>query len=180
MQHYQKYKELTKNNEIFTYSGPLNFHDVIHWKELIEKLLIQQNVENKQKRRIINILIEGLQNIQLHGEPDKAVLVGSVRTCLILLIKELDEYVLIFGNYIKKNERRGLEEKIVTLENLNQAALKQLYMQKIEKGEITEKGGAGLGLIKMFLESNKNTSYSFQSINDLHSFFTLELRVSKN
>jgi hypothetical protein len=51
-------------------------------------------------------------------------------------------------------------------------------MEMLDRGEITDKGGAGVGLVKMFMDCKKNVSYSFYEVNEDVSFFAIELRVN--
>ena len=178
-EYYQKYKDLKKDNYIFTYSGNLKFSDIILFKDLIEKILEMQSAENKQKRRIINILIEALQNIYCHGELQLNNLDQS-DDCLLLLKKENSIYHIVIGNFIKNSAIENLKTKLDNLNKLEIPDLKKLYREILSKGELTGKGGASIGLVKIFMDSSKNIAYEFKEIKKEHSFFTLEIKVSNN
>ncbi len=175
MEYYKKYLELKRDNHVFTYTGPLSFDDVVLLRQLIEKILELQEVENKQKRKIVNIIIEALQNIQLHGvsiDSDK-----SRRECFLFLGKENGYYILLIGNFVENKLINHLKEKIEALKHLSIPQLKELYLSTLDRGEISDKGGASLGLVKMFLDSSKNSNYDFNQVDDEYSFFTLEMKV---
>jgi hypothetical protein len=177
MDYFQKYKDLRKENHVFTFTGNLNFQDVILLKELIEKLMVLQNADNKLKRRVVNILIEALQNIHNHGgkgtnNPDAGY------DCLLRVCKDYDGYILLSVKYVYKSSLEVFLKKLQKLDYLNLPELKQLYMEMLDRGEITDKGGAGVGLVKMFMDCKKNVSYSFYEVNEDVSFFAIELRVN--
>ena len=56
--------------------------------------------------------------------------------------------------------------------------IRVMYLETLNRGELTEKGGASLGLVKMFIDSGKKSFYRFDEIDELHSFFTIELIVT--
>ena len=176
--YYEKYKNLKEENYIFTYTGTLNFKDVIMLKELIERILLIQDAGNKQRRKIINIIIEALQNSYLHGQSQSKDQESGGQDCLVLLGKEKESYFIVFGNYIKKSSMAILEHKLEALSGMEMEELRQVYLETLDKGEITQKGGASLGLLKMFLDSGKDSTYQFSSVDDEYSFFSLKLNVA--
>jgi hypothetical protein len=177
IEYYQKYKELKKENHIFTYTGSLGFKDVILLKELIEKILLAQSAESKQKRKVMNILIEALQNIYLHGETHANNHDHPGQDCMLFLGKEAHSYFVVFGNFIKNRALPLLEQKLEQLTEMDIPTLRGLYLRTLDKGEITNKGGASLGLVKMFIDSGKNSFYKFDPVDEEYSFFSIELKV---
>ena len=176
MEHYQKFRDLKREHHIFSYTGPLGFEDVISLHQLIEKILIIQKTDVRQKRRIVNIIIEGLQNIQLHGA--KGAENNSVgKDCLFMLGKKQDVFFLVLGNFITSDIIDVLKAKLEELNHMDMAHIKALYMEILEKDEINSKGGASLGLVKMFMDSNKNFKFNFHKVDDQYSFFTFELNI---
>ena len=177
MDYLQKYIDLRLENHIFTYTGNLNFQDVILLKDLIENMMVLQNADNKLKRRVVNILIEALQNIHKHGRkrenhPD------SGYDCLLRVCRDDTDYILVSGNYVHKCSLHVFRNKLHKLDTMSVPELKQLYLEMLDKGEITDKGGAGVGLVKMFMDCNKHVSYSFYDVSEEVSFFAIELRVN--
>ena len=177
MEYYQKYKELKKEQYIFTYTGALNFKDVILLKELIEKILVIQSAGTRQKKRIINILIEALQNSFLHGESQTTSPEQVSLDCMLLVGKEDNTYTIVLGNFIKISAIPMLKEKLDKLIDMDLQKLKSFYLETLDRGELTEKGGASLGLVKMLIDSEKNSSYHFYPFDKEYSFFSIELRV---
>ena len=59
---------------------------------------------------------------------------------------------------------------------MDQNQLKQLYKDIRENTELSEKGGAGLGLIEMARKTGNKLDFEFKKANDELSFFYLQLR----
>jgi hypothetical protein len=72
-----------------------------------------------------------------------------------------------------------ISAKIDQVNALDKEGLKELYKEVIKKGEISEKGGAGLGFIDMARKSGQKLEYSFEPINDEFSFFSLQITVPR-
>ena len=178
IEYYQKYKELKKEKQIFCYSGAMHFNDVILLKELIEKILLVHDVENKQRRKLINILIEALQNTYIHGAGRIDASEKAGQECMLLLGKENQDFFIVLGNLIKKERVRELEEKLQKLIKMEINEIRELYLETLNKGELTEKGGASLGLVRMFIDSAKNSYYKFDEVDEYHAFFSIELTVT--
>lgn len=177
MEYFTKYKELKKDKYIFTYSGALEFKDVILLKELIEKILVIQSTGIKQKRRVLNILIEALQNSFLHGDNHHYNAENSSIDCMLLIGKEDGAYFIVLGNFIRNEAVPLLREKLDKLIHMDMSELRGMYLQTLDRGVITTKGGASLGLVKMFLDSSKNSTYQFHPFDEAYSFFSIELMV---
>lgn len=179
MQYYPKYKEIIKDNLIFSYTGLINMDVIAQLLQLTETTLITNGIQNRQKKSIINILIEGLQNILYHGENQTKSGSDTAKECLLMLGKEDDAYFIIFGNFILNNQVALLQTKLNKLTSLNSDELKHLYLQTLDNEEFSPKGGASLGLVKIFLDSKRQTSFDFEKINNEFSFFTLQIKVHK-
>jgi hypothetical protein len=49
----------------------------------------------------------------------------------------------------------------------------------LNNGELSEKGGGGLGLIDIAKKSRNKLQYSFREIDEDYSFFTLTVKILK-
>ena len=62
---------------------------------------------------------------------------------------------------------------------MDKEELKAYYKEIIKNGQISSKGGAGLGLIDMARKSGEKMEYAFDQIDDRLSFFTLQIKVKR-
>ncbi len=70
-----------------------------------------------------------------------------------------------------------LKLNIDQLNKLNKDELDDLYREKLRSGKISEKGGAGLGLVDLARESSDKIFYEFIPINENISFFSLMIKI---
>ena len=133
-------------------------------KVLIEELSIQ--------KKTFNILVEVLQNISRHGESSEA----GGKTGLFMISESYTGFQVSAGNLINNEAVPALKEKISNLASLNLDELNDLY-KKALRSEQGSDGGAGLGLIDIFRDSNNQVEVDFHQVNDSHSFFSIEVKL---
>ena len=72
-----------------------------------------------------------------------------------------------------------IKSRIVQVNNLDRRGLKNLYKDTILTTEISEKGGAGLGIINMAIISENKLEARFQEINNDFSSYALIMKIDK-
>jgi hypothetical protein len=121
------------------------------------------------KKRIFFIMVEGLQNITRHQEVksfDKNEYHGA-----FFIQRQKEDYIMTTGNIIENKEIKPLTEKLEKINSLDINELKKYYLERLKDGEISNKGGAGLGLIEMARKSGNKLVYDFMPIDKDNSFF---------
>ena len=58
--------------------------------------------------------------------------------------------------------------------------LKSYYKEVLNNGEMSAKGGGGLGMIDIARKSGRKLEYRFDPIDDSFSFFSLHVKVAQN
>jgi len=142
--------------------------------------LTETNIERteestKVKKRIYLIMVEGLQNITRHQE---AVIETDETTAIFIMQKKGDFYFITTGNIIPNDKIKNLEEQIDKVNSLEGGELKKYYREILTQGKISDKGGAGLGLIEMARKSGSKLKYRFKKINKYESFFFLQTGIN--
>jgi Family of unknown function (DUF6272) len=140
----------------------------------VENQLLNLGTPKNAVKRIFNIVIEALQNICIHGEKNSD---GNPFTYFIIG-RDGNVFTIYSCNIVKNSNAIKLNERLTNLKSLNDGNLKQLYMDVLSNGELSQKGGAGLGFITIALKSNNNIDFAFDKLNDSISLFTLQSRVS--
>jgi hypothetical protein len=140
-----------------------------------EELLIGLNEKRPMIRRIFSLLIEGLQNIKIHGEADSS----GVKSGLFVFAKGENCYKITFGNAMFTEFTDSLKERLDELNTLDEVALKQRYMQVLSDGILSNKGGAGLGFITMKMKAKSNVNYQIIPVSETFSIFTYELVIQR-
>jgi hypothetical protein len=167
-----------KHQLIFGYRGSLCNDLISSLIQLVDCKLKEQAAPFRVKKSAINILIEGLQNILFHSvEVD-----GHRQTedhCLFLLGKQHDSYVIRIGNFIEKHTQDALRNKMDRLNAMDADEIQQMYLDVLDHGTISEKGGAGLGFLRMIRDSGNKLGYSFEPTDDNRIFYCIEIVVSE-
>ena len=145
---------------------------------LTEKNLDVKNEKLVIKKKVFNVMVECLQNIVKHiDDADKTG--EDIQDGIFMLGKDNEGYFLVSGNIIANEYIAELENKILEVNNLNRAELKELYIQKLQGLPLTDNGSnAGLGLIDIARKSGQKLEYGFQIINEKISFYTLHTKVN--
>lgn len=147
-------------------------------------LLTEANVEKSDdpsliKKRLYFLMVEGMQNITRHQDQGDSDLKEGYSVFFIQ--RRNKHYYITTGNLIQTRRVGSLREKLETINKLDKNELKKYYKRILRTGGISDKGGAGLGLIDMARKSGNKLLYDFKPINEDFSYFYFqtELPTSK-
>ena len=87
-------------------------------------------------------------------------------------------YNISQGNLIRNEHLDNLKEKLDRVNSMDQEELKQQYKGILAEAAMSEKGGAGLGLIEIARRSGNKIRYSFKPVDDTYSFFYMDTLIS--
>jgi hypothetical protein len=172
-----KHHLLRSHTVLLEYEGKVDKEVLLDTLAKMEAVLEQQGVDRQKKRKLVNIAIETLQNLQLHslenGGADYDIYPAFYLTKTDGLIN------IIIGNLIDNSERPLLEDKLNKINSLNDEEIKFLYgvIMKQTVVKFSSKGGAGLGLIDMKKKSGRPLDFRFQPIDDSVCYFNLRVSV---
>ena len=144
--------------------------------ESTEELMVSNGDSKKTIKRVFSILIEGLQNIRAHGERDAE----GDQSAYLVIAREKDNYKIIFGNLVLQKDREVIEEYLSRINHMTEQELKDLYMDILNNGFFTRKGGAGFGFLTMRMKSDHPLEYSFQKIDDRLCFFRVAITIHRS
>jgi hypothetical protein len=172
-----KYSLLGDESILYEYEGLVNKEVLLDTLPKIESILDSLGVNRQNKRKIVNIAIETLQNLQLHSfqiEENKYNLPP-----LFVVAKDDKNITITIGNLIHTSEQQVLEDKLNKINSLNDEEIKFLYgvIMKQTVVKFSTKGGAGLGLIDMKKKSGNPLTFCFKQIDDKVSYFNLKISV---
>ena len=145
----------------------------------IEDMMLESGDKKGVVKRMFSILVEGLQNIRIHGERDE----DGNQVAFLIVLQNDDNYKVTFGNLIKRSKVDNIIERIDSLNKMDNAEVKELYMDVLSDGIMSSKGGAGLGFITMSLKSKNTIGYISEEVSDDLVFFSVSIdlqRVTKD
>ncbi len=171
------FDDLLQDDLIFGYSG--SFSDTIT-AMIIE--ISEQNIEShgnltKLKKKISFLMAECYQNIVRHGTNPHTNLKFPTKSSAFFSRSRHGVFYITSANYVLNEFKDTISSKLDRVNDLSQDELKELSREVLQKGELSEKGGAGLGIIEMARKSGNKLDYLFEKINDKLSMFYLHLRL---
>ncbi|ASB49042.1 SiaB family protein kinase [Alkalitalea saponilacus] len=175
---YQLYKTMKTNEINLVYEGEVTQEITKTFTSLTEKSLSKSAESNTVQKKVFNVMVECLQNISKHA--DSLSDEESERRGIVMVSKGDDSYNIITGNIIKNERVPGLKESLEHINSLDKAGLSTLFKQQIKESTISDKGGAGLGLIDIAKKTGSKLSYQFKELNDQVSFFILTSTIKRN
>lgn len=138
------------------YEGLINQNLVKDIAEEIESTLNESSNNVKTNKRVFNVTVELLQNICKHAENAEGnVKEKNVGYGIFALVTDGSKYYVKTGNFAKTGEAKSVIERINEFNVLSADEVKARYKDLIKASRISEKGGAGLGMIDI-IKKTKN------------------------
>lgn len=161
---------------LYEHNGAVSKDDLLHILPQVENILEEQQSKKLTKRKVINIAIESLQNIQIHSFENA---VKQEYPPFFTLLRSNGHFEVVIGNLVPNKEKVYLEDKILKLNSLDDDEVKYLYsiIMRQTFESFSEKGGAGLGLIDMKKKSGQPLVFDFLPVNKDLSYFRLKVIV---
>jgi hypothetical protein len=177
-----KYQEVLKVYNLNT-SGKIILS---HFGELTQELVnsISVSIEEQMKeggdkksivKRMFSILVEAMQNIRIHGERDEK----GLQTSFLTVLQSPEYYKLTLSNLVKTVNVSKIVTRIDQLNELEFPDIKNLYMEVLSNGIMSNKGGAGLGFITMSLKSKNKLILTSEKVTENLTLQTLEVKLDR-
>lgn len=131
------------------------------------------------QKKLSFFIAESFQNIIRHGKSDDEYTHPSVKPGTFGISKNQDTITLHSSNLIGKEDAYQLDGKLKGLSILTPDELREVYISALSDNEISEKGGAGLGLIEMVRKSKGAIKHKIE-ISDTGSFFHFDVSLNKD
>ena len=158
---------------INSHCGILNEMIVNDLAYTTEKILKDRACKKPFVKRIFSLLVELVQNIFLHGEYEE----DQKLAYLIVAMKD-ENIVISSANVSSIVKEIKISAKIKKINALDRDGLKEYYLEVLTNGEISDKGGAGLGFITISMKAKNNLDFEFDKIDGQFSLFKLETVIN--
>jgi hypothetical protein len=122
-------------------------------------------------------MAECYQNIVRHGTNPHTNVKFPTKSSAFFSRSRNGVFYITSANYVMNEFKDTISSKLNRVNDLSQDELKELSREVLLKGELSEKGGAGLGIIEMARKSGNKLDYLFENINEKLSMFYLHLRL---
>lgn len=177
---YNFYSSMVANKVKLVYEGEITHQITKAFTALAESQMIQEEESYNTQKKVFHIIVECLQNITKHADSFDLEQTKQGGSGLFVLIKNADNYTITAGNIIKNVNITTLKNLLETINATDKEGLKELYKTQIREGRMSEKGGAGLGLIDIARKSGNQLEYYFIDINTDFSFFIINSKISRD
>jgi hypothetical protein len=171
---YELFSIMMDHNVVLIYHGNFDQDMIKSVLGMTERKLNQEKVDENVKKRLFNVMIEGLQNIAKHQ------MVNDTHYPFLLISKDEASYHILTGNYISNSKIELVKGKIDTVNGMNKEELKEYYKQSRLNSVISDVGGAGLGFIDMARKSGNKMNYKFCETSNERSLFILHNTITNN
>jgi hypothetical protein len=170
---YDMYKMMEKQNILLSFIGDFNLaitdallHIAKSKKTKIEELTA--------KTKVYKIMVECLENICKHAD----TLPGNNNPSLFYLSKNDHYFYVVTGNYILNSHIPKLKGELGHLNSLTKEEIREYYRSILKLGRISEKNGAGVGVIDIYMKADNKLDYLFVPHNEDYSFYILKVPVT--
>jgi len=171
----EEYAQVLDYNIVVSHIGEFS-QDLIHSLSIgVEDQMTNYGDKRHIIKRMFSILIEGLQNIRIHGGTDD----DNNQIAFLLIARNRQNYKILLGNIVEKEDRSGLKMYLGNINNHDEKELKTLYIKVLTNGYLSKKGGAGLGVITMRLKSSSDLNYRLYNLSNGKTFFAVEVELER-
>ncbi len=175
------YDKMERNNILLSFKGNITSELLTSILQIMESKMENLQEEPKVKKKVYNVLVECLQNLYHHLDV-KATGADpcEVPKSAIFMIGKVDnQYTIVTGNYIHNKNVDFLKGRLDEINLMSKDELKTFYKSILNNGEMSVKGGGGLGMIDIARKSGQKLSYSFVPVDDVSHFFSLNVKISQ-
>jgi hypothetical protein len=179
---FNTYQQMEKDNVILSFKGIISRELLDSIYQLMESKMISLNEDLPKRKRVYNILVESLQNIYHHldelWQEDEGSELKSKDAMFMVVRTDDGLYTVYTGNYLLSSKCGLLQEKIDHINSLTAEQLRSHYVDTLNTTELSEKGGAGLGMIDLARKSGNKLAFSFAKVSEKYSFFSLAININ--
>ncbi len=169
------YDELQNNGIYLVYLGVFS-HDITKmFTSMAEDDMESKGEALSIKKRVYHVMVETLQNMNRHS--DEIASDMNTGRGLFMIGRKSDAYYVITSNKVSKEKKESLEAALIEINQSSPEDLRKMYLKQIKHGKLSEKGGAGLGLIDIARKTSGSHDYQFIPFDDDNYFFILKVEI---
>lgn len=181
---YNLYKKMESNKILLSFKGAITSELLTSILQIVEARMEDLQDSSKERKRVFNVLVEILQNLYHHiddfnvqGSPEE---LNNIKSSIFIISRLESEYQIVTGNYLLTENVDKLKSRIDHVNSLDKVELKKYYKEILNNGQISLKGGGGLGFIDIARKSGQKLEYNFIKIDEKYSFFILMVKIEKD
>lgn len=170
------FTELTRKVEFdkvrLSYDGKISSDQVEWFMDILKGFFQVLEIPKSAHSRLMRISIEVIQNIVRHH------VVPYGQDTFLILSSSKTHLELTSCNVVNKGCKEVISKNFENLDNLDVKQLRQAFREALVNSTISDKGGAGIGLVDIAYRSGGVPTYSFADIPDTDSaYFLLNVKL---
>lgn len=156
---------------LFTHHGLLDNGTVHQLLATAETSSLENRDAIGPRKRMMNVLVEGLENIQHHAlETHRDI-------AFAMLCRQASGYIISLGNAVHTATAALIGHRVGILNEMDDGDLKEHYLKLLSNSARSHQGGAGLGLMTMARKSERPITVRTCKLGPSIALLVLELRV---
>lgn len=174
-------KKMSVTKTLLNYQGKVEYETINLLLTQADSQMERVGINRKLKKRTYHVIAEFLENIQKHADflRTHRLSDSSITKSRFTFQQDHEDLILTTGNVIFNKNIRKFQDKLDRLNQMDVDGLKRLHSYCIANGELSNKGGAGLGFIEVVMRSKSKISYNFKPLDDKISYCILQVKISK-
>ena len=160
---------------MLSYTGSIDAELISNILQMVESKASDRKADSRITKKVINVLIETLQNIfhhgspsQLHREPDSSVMV----------YERGGEYMVITGNRTPCVRANELAHRIDNINAMTRDELNESYRKILLTKQKSSLTGAGVGFIDIARRSGQKLEYTLEPIDEEFCYFSMRVKIA--
>jgi hypothetical protein len=180
---YELYQTMERENILLSFKGVVTSELLSSVLSIMESKMDYMEESPKTKKKVFNVLVECLQNLYHHIEPNEAgsqTIVDSLeaKSALFLIAKKEENFFISTGNYIDIEHSEELNRRLEIINGMEKEELKAYYQEVLNGGSMSARGTAGLGMIDIARKSGNKLDYKFLDVSNDTKFFCLNIKIN--
>jgi len=173
------YKSMRSHEIKLVYEGKVTHQITKAFVSLAEAQMEENEEAVRIQRVVLHVLVEFLQNISKHADDYESGNYFYSGKGIFMVSNTMDTFRITTGNAVLTHKIKGVTEMIDRINKMDDLQLKELYMRQMREGHLSDKGGAGLGLIDVRRKTKKKIEYHTTPLSKNLSFFLLSASINK-
>lgn len=178
---YDLHVNMMKERIISAYQGEFTHHVVTMLLKHAKKEFERGHADAIVVKRLYNVLVECMENIIKHA--NNIMIDDPMKGCpegIILVGQTEDGYQIRIGNLITAEDAKELKVQLEEVNQLDRMGLRSRYQDIITNGKVSERGGAGLGLVDIALRSGQKLEFDFHDYDKQSVFYILQVTITSS
>ncbi|MRT92674.1 SiaB family protein kinase [Ancylomarina sp. 16SWW S1-10-2] len=172
----QWFTDNVTEDTLFNYKGSIGCEAVTDILVKVEEIIEEKEIPLKERKKILNILIELVQNLYHHGkkfDDDK----GTNSYGGIIFNWKDGRAEILSANFITIEKLKVFTDYIDHTNSLGSDELNILYRKVLSNNKFSDRGGGGLGIINMIRKSGNKLEYFSQLTKEKGLFIVITVKI---